>query len=140
MSERYPLLFRFIHWWVAFTVILNFFILEVGEVPHRYIGYIACLLVLIRVTLRTKRTISHYNPKAKYVYYLIWLGILFQGMTGFLMGTDTFWGSSTLEGMHELSAQIIVALASLHIGGVFLDAWRHKRRTWMLMISGVKEE
>lgn len=40
---------RFIHWGIAITVILNLPIFKDGEFFHRYLGYAAILLVVIRM-------------------------------------------------------------------------------------------
>lgn len=81
----------------------------------------------------------HYNPKAVYVYYAIWAMIAGLGVSGFMMGLDRFWGNQTLEDIHEAISNLLLVLVTLHLFGVFFDAYKNKRRTWMLMISGVKE-
>ncbi|POB13575.1 MULTISPECIES: cytochrome b/b6 domain-containing protein [Pseudomonadati] len=136
---RLPLIFRVLHWGVAIAVILNAFILEEGKQAHRYLGYIAVSFVLLRLLIHKKNPITHYNPKAKYVYWLMWTAIIGLATTGFLMGLDRFFGNDLLEDIHEVFSNILIFLSLLHLGGVFFDAYKMKRRTWMVMISGEKE-
>ena len=42
---------RLIHWGIALIVILNLFILEDGDPPHRYLGYGAVILIIFRILL-----------------------------------------------------------------------------------------
>jgi cytochrome b len=136
-DTRLPLSFRVLHWALALFVILNFFFLEGGGLPHRMIGYAAFAAVLSRLAIQKKRP-SHYNPKAVIVYGLIWLSVILQAATGFLMSLDRFWGNQTLQDTHELTANTIMLLVILHLVGVFWDAFREKRKTWMIMINGEK--
>ena len=46
-----PKLFKVTHWGIATVVVLNAFILESGDPPHRYLGYTALGLVLVRGVL-----------------------------------------------------------------------------------------
>ncbi len=138
-AARLAPLFRVLHWGVALTVLLNAYVLEAGDPPHKYIGYLCVALVVLRLVLSKKRTVTHYNPKAIYIYGLIWLSIFGLGLTGFMMGLDRFWGNTTLEQIHSTIANVILVLVLIHLIGVFFDAYKHKRRTWMVMITGHKD-
>jgi cytochrome b len=110
-----PLIFRLLHWGLAFAVFLNLIILADGNL------------------------VPHYNPKAVYAYYGIWACVATLAITGFMMGLDAFWGNDILSAGHQFAAYGLSALVVLHIGGVVADAILHKRRTWMVMVSGNKE-
>ena len=138
-SLRLAPVFRILHWSVALVVVLNSFVLEEGDPPHRYLGYACFSFVVIRLFLFKKRTVPHYNPKAKYLYWAIWLCIGALASTGFMMGLDQFWGNETLENIHELISNILLGFVFIHLSGVFFDAFQNKRRTWMVMITGNKE-
>ncbi|MFG1481525.1 cytochrome b/b6 domain-containing protein [Halobacteriovorax sp. HFRX-2_2] len=138
-KARLPLVFRVLHWGVAIAVLLNAFVLEEGKLIHRYLGYVAVSLVLLRLLIHKKNPIDHYNPKAKYVYWSMWGAIIGLASTGFLMGLDRFFGNDLLEDIHEVFSNILIFLSVLHLGGVFFDAYKMKRKTWMLMISGEKD-
>ncbi len=133
-------LIRFIHWGIAFIVFFNLFILKDGEPFHRYLGYAAVLLVVIRLVngLVTKNHRQFPNKMAHATYLLMWGSLLALGLTGFLMGTDQFWGDERLEEAHELFATTIQLLIILHLLGIALDSYKFKRQTWLNMINGKK--
>ncbi|MGE5086203.1 MAG: cytochrome b/b6 domain-containing protein [Bacillota bacterium] len=163
----WPKTVRLIHWAIAILVTLNLFILEEGDPPHRYIGYAAVFLVAIRFfygfTTKTEASFQRlplsfrelkrflaakarfekidypgHNPAASWVYILIWLCILCLAITGFMMGLDRFWGDETLEEIHELFSNAVLALVVIHFIGIALDSIQYKRKTWLGMITGKK--
>lgn len=138
MQKKLSPIFRVIHWCIAIAVILNAFILLEGDIIHRYLGYSAVILIGLRLIIKNKQSVGHYNPKAKYVYWLIWLCVAALALTGFLLGTDRFFGNSEIEEIHKLISDLIIGLVAIHLIGIFWDAYSNKRKTWMLMISGEK--
>lgn len=161
----WPLSVRLIHWAVALTVVLNAFILEVGDDAHRYLGYFAVVIILVRVgigifgkgleafsalplapreigrfagALLKGKHLSYpgHNPMASLTYIAIWLMVIGLGVSGWLMGLDRFWGNETLEDVHEILSNVLLGLVVIHLLGVILDSVVHKRKTWMAMISG----
>ena len=40
---------RVFHWALVICIVLNFFVLEEGETPHRWLGYLATALVCARI-------------------------------------------------------------------------------------------
>lgn len=133
-------LIRFIHWGIAFIVFFNLFILNDGEDVHRYLGYAAVLLVVTRLVygLTTKNHRHFPNKMALATYIAMWGCLIALGITGFLMGTDRFWGDELIEKIHEIFATSIEALVVLHLLGIAHDSYKFKRRTWMNMINGEK--
>lgn len=133
-------LIRFIHWSIAFIVFFNLFILNDGETFHRYLGYAAVLLVVIRLVygLASKNHRQFPNKIAYTTYLLIWGSLLALGLTGFLMGTDQFWGDELIEEAHEFFANTIQLLVIIHLLGIAHDSYKFKRRTWLNMINGRK--
>lgn len=140
VQQKLAPVYRLLHWGIALIVVLNAFVLEAGKLPHRYLGYLCVALVLLRLVVFRQRGVEHYNPKARVVYLGIWGAILGLGVTGFLMGLDRFWGNSTLQETHELIGNGLLVLSAVHLMGMFLDSVTHRRKTWMLMISGKKAE
>ncbi|WP_417335886.1 cytochrome b/b6 domain-containing protein [Halobacteriovorax marinus] len=138
-KAKLSLTFRLLHWGVAFIVILNSFLLEEGKLFHRYLGYLCLLFVLIRLFISKKRVVTHYNEKAKYVYWFIWISIGCLSITGFMMGLDQFFGNQLLEDIHEVVSNTLLGLVVMHLLGISIDSYLNKRKTWMVMISGVKE-
>lgn len=129
---------RFTHWGIAIAVLLNLYITEDGEVFHKYLGYAATLLVVCRLVYGLiKKNHRHYpNKAAQAVYVLIWSIVIGLGITGYLMGTDRFWGDETVEKIHELLADSLQLLVVLHLLGMVKDSIKNKRKTWMQMITG----
>lgn len=156
-----PKLFKVTHWGIATVVVLNAFILESGDPPHRYLGYTALGLVLVRGVFsfkyktefvfsfsELKRFIKSLfrmspldyepkrNPLASYVYVFIWLCVVCLALSGWLMGLDAFWGDETLEEIHEIISNILLALVAMHLFGMLTDFIFHKRKPWKKMLKG----
>lgn len=163
----WPLSIRIIHWALVLVIVLNAFILEEGDPPHRYLGYFAFFLVAIRIYFgikgkgamhfsqfpirpsdikfflknHFKRQVDHYeghNPLASLVYFFIWGAVIALGISGWMMGLDAFWGDERLESLHGSIYDFLMALVLLHILGIVIDAVLYKRKTWMAMIKGHK--
>jgi len=170
LTPIWPLRIRLIHWAVALACILNFKFLEDGETPHRFVGYGAAALVLIRVLLglihsqpeiriqgmvgslqqiptelaklasKQRPSLSRgHSPLAAPVMLLIWVLVLALGVSGWMMGLDTFFGSETLEEIHELFSHALQVLILAHLAGIAHEAWSHRTPAWMGMIHGKKK-
>lgn len=155
---------RFIHWAIALPVLLNFF-LDGGDSIHKILGYISLAALITRiawgfvtkdkahfkffplsptdvkgyVTSLRSGTIKDYpghNPLASMTYIAIWFLVGLLGVSGFLMGLDAFWGEEWLEELHEVFSNGLVALFICHIVGIIFDGIKHKRKTWLGMITG----
>ena len=160
---------RIIHWGVAVAVTLNFFFLEEGEDLHRYLGYTAFVLVLIRIAhgLRAKdisgfssfpvsisqlkffignllkgKHISYpgHNPLASLIYFGIWSLVVGLAISGWMLGLDSYHENHTLEEVHEVFANTLMFLVVAHFAGIGLDAYAHKRKSWLAMITGKKDK
>lgn len=131
---------RFIHWGIAIVVFFNLFIIKDGELFHRYLGYAAVLLVVIRMMygLMSRNHRQFPNKLAQATYLAMWGSLIALGLTGFLMGTDQFWGDELIEEIHEFFATLIELLVVAHLLGIALDSYKFKRRTWLSMINGKK--
>lgn len=156
---------QLIHWSLATAVILNLFILEEGDEVHQWSGYTACGIVLFRfvwgflgsthsrfskLPLHPKEVVrflggffqkdppvyTGHNPIASYVYLLIWGSILSLGVTGWMMGTDAYWGEEWLEELHGNITVFLQILILLHFIGMIIDSIRYKRQTWLSMFRG----
>ena len=157
---KIPGLVKFIHWGVVVVIVLNSFILEAGDPPHRYLGYTAIALVILRLLYGFKYD-SHFtfnlsklkafivslikfnpqdygeqrNPLASYVYVLIWVCVGALALTGWLMGLDAFWGDETIEEIHEIISNILLGLVVAHLIGMLTDFYFHKRKPWLKMLK-----
>lgn len=86
---------------------------------------------------REARYIGH-NPAggAMIVALLVVLsGVCF---TGWLLTTDAFWGTVTMEIIHETLTNIALLLIAFHVGGVVLASIRHRENLIGAMFTGKK--
>lgn len=155
---------RVTHWALALCVALNLFVLEEGDPPHEWAGYVAVGLVVFRffwgfagapasrfsafpvapqsVWSYIKNKFSPtgpqigHNPLASWAYIGIWSLIIALGVTGFMMGLDAFWGDETLEEVHSAMSKGLEILVIVHFAGLSLDGLRKKRHTWTAMFTG----
>ncbi|MGE3608623.1 MAG: cytochrome b/b6 domain-containing protein [Bacteriovoracaceae bacterium] len=148
---------RLIHWAVALPILFNYLI-EGGDKAHKVLGYLAFAFVILRLIWGLISTdeanfkkfafnikefghkkFQGHNPIASWIYLLIWAIALGLGITGYMMGLDSFWGDERLEKFHELLATCLQLLIGIHFLGIFFDSWKFKRKTWLGMITGKKE-
>lgn len=157
---------RITHWALAILVIANF-INEEGQWAHRWVGYSASGLVVLRVLwgfvgshharfsdwwptpskvlgyLKAKRRgnapryIGHNPLGALMMLFLVGL-VLNQGVTGFMMGTDAFFGEEWLEQWHAFSADLFMVAVGLHVVGALYESWRTKENLPAAMVHGKK--
>lgn len=166
-SIVWPWPIRLIHWTIAIAVILNMYIIGAGDPPHRYLGYVAAGLVLVRfffgfygkghvkfssmplslksikenITGHFKKTPVDYvghNPLASIVYLLMWFFLIALGITGWMFSLDAFFGDDNLEAVHVAFSNALQVLVVIHFAGILIDAIHFKRKTWMAMIVGRK--
>lgn len=157
---------RICHWTLVIVFILNYFVLEPGDLPHEILGYIAFSLVVLRVawglttsnlagfrhvSLRKTAFAHHinelrhrqvsqrhgHNPLGWLMVFLV-IGLFVSlGITGFMMEEiDAFWGDQTLQLIHEWLANILYAAAIVHIAAVIFTQWWGKVSLIPAMITG----
>jgi cytochrome b len=150
---------RLLHWLIALPVLLNFFI-EGGDLAHKILGYVAAAALIFRIFWGFKTTdqgnfkqfplslgelkkwrspiYQGHNPLASWVYIMIWTLVGLLGISGFMMSLDAFWGAQWLEDLHDKLSTALKLLVLMHLLGLILDSYKHKRKTWLGMISGKK--
>lgn len=64
--------------------------------------------------------------------------ILAMGCTGYMMGTDAFFGEEWVEALHGGLAYTLLGCVGLHIAAALLESWRHKENLPAAMIHGYK--
>jgi cytochrome b len=157
-------LVRILHWSFASLVLLNAWVLEGGETPHRWAGYVVAALVAVRlvwgmvgspsarlaallptpsrlragVAERTHAWRGH-NPMGALMVVAMWSVALALGLTGWLMGTDAWWGDETLENIHEGLANLLLGLAAFHVLAVVAISRRVRINLPLAMLTGCKE-
>jgi cytochrome b len=159
---------RAFHWLVVAGFVVNYFeLVREGKFAHQVIGYVVLGLVAARIlwgffgtrharfgafvvhpiaalrhlrdTLahRDRRHIGH-NPAGGAMVVALLVTTVLVGVTGWLNTTDWFFGSDFMEGTHELLANLMLALAGLHILGVLHASWRHRENLVKSMVTGRK--
>lgn len=159
-------LVRVFHWTLA-AAFLGAFLLEDPRGLHRGLGYVAAAAVAVRIVWglvgpgharfadfvptpagflgyarasfagRERRYLGH-NPAGGAMVVALLAVVLTLGVTGWLMGTDAFWGDDRIKAVHEAVANLGVGLVALHLGGVAWESRRHRENLVAAMITGVK--
>jgi cytochrome b len=159
---------RAFHWSLVTCVLANYFVVDDGEVVHEWLGYIASALVVARVVWgfigtkharfadffptpgRIKRHVQSmlrgeadhavgHNPLGALMMLALMALVLALGITGFLQGTDRFWGEEWLQDLHELLAHALIALAGLHAAAALVMGRLERTRLVRAMVTGVKQ-
>jgi cytochrome b len=147
---------------LATGIVANYFFLEDGDQPHEWLGYVLCALIVCRILwgffgpasarfasfLRRPSTLwqeltglatAHELPDTHTTaggYQLILVMILIAGLgiTGWMHDLDAFWGEDWPAEVHELLANALIVLASLHVAAIMWMQWVLKmpiiRRMW----------
>lgn len=159
---------RVFHWTLVGCVLANFLVLEEGDPPHRWAGYVATGLVLARIVwgligtrharfasffptpsrlkahLAAVRQGQHpqvvgHNPLGALMMLALMALVLSLGATGYLMGTDAFWGEEWLEELHEGLANTLMLAVGLHALAAIVMSRIERVNLIRAMITGVKE-
>lgn len=160
---------RISHWVVAACVFVNILeLFETGETLHRYIGYTAATVVLLRLlwgfvgsrharfsdfwptpsrlqshwqNLRQRQADTHpgHNPLGALMMLAMWTVILGLALSGYLMGTDRFFGEEWLEELHETMANGLILLVCAHVVAVVLMSLYTRVNLARAMITGRKK-
>jgi cytochrome b len=60
------------------------------------------------------------------------------GGTGWMMGLDAYWGVRWVEGVHEVTANLLVGAVAVHVIGAIAESIRHRENLPLAMITGYK--
>lgn len=160
-------LVRLIHWSLALAVLLNGTIVEEESSLHEWIGYIALILVGLRLIWglvgpaparfsafppSPKRAMAHlremfdrtrpvhlsHNPLGALMVYNIWASVVAIGVTGYMMTTVTFFGVEWVEEAHEAIFAWLVVSVALHVAGVGFETWQTGVNLVRAMVTGKK--
>jgi len=160
-------LVRLIHWTLALAILINSVFTDEESALHEWVGYVALGLVALRLLwgligtqparftafppsparamrhlgamLKGDKTVhlSH-NPLGALMVYNIWATVVALGITGYMMGTITFFGMEWVEELHEAAFGWLMASVALHVAGVFFDTWRSGVPLVRAMVDGRK--
>lgn len=158
---------RVFHWSLVACVVLNQFVLEEGEAPHEWAGYLASALVVARLVwgfvgtrharfsdffptparlrqhlfaLRQGHAAEHlgHNPLGALMMLVLMALVLSLGLTGWLQGTDAFWGEDWLQELHEWLADGLLLAAGLHAAAAVVMGRLERVNLVRAMVTGVK--
>ena len=155
---------RLAHWTLVSCVIAAWF---ARGAPHEWLGYAALVVVMLRIawgfagpryarfaqfvrgpsaTLAyagrvlgrsEERHVGH-NPLGAWMIVALLAMLLAVSASGWLATTDRYWGVEWVQDLHEALADVLVALALLHVGGVVYSSLRHRENLVAAMITGRK--
>ena len=158
---------RLFHWSLVALIAGVWLTAEGAKVVHERMGYVIAALIAARVIWgligprharftdfvrgprpvvahlrdlragRERRYLGH-NPAGGAMIVALLLTVTGTALTGWLQTTDAFWGSSTMEEVHEVLATLILVLASLHVAGVLVESLRHHENLVLSMLTGTK--
>ena len=159
---------RVFHWSLVTAVALNYFVLEDNKSLHEWVGYFAVALVVARTVwgfigssharfsdffptpTRLRRHVRQvisgqadkhwgHNPVGALMMLALIALVLGLGLTGWMQGLDAFWGDETLQDIHKLLANTLIALAGIHALAALVMGRLEKTRLIRAMFTGVKE-
>lgn len=158
---------RIFHWSLVTCVLLNQFVLEEGETAHEWTGYVAAALVAARLLwgfvgtrharfadwwptpTRVRRHVhallrgepdDHpgHNPLGAIAMLVLMGLVLALAFTGWLQGTDAFFGEEWVEELHEGLANTLLVVAGLHAAAALVMGRLQRVGLIRAMITGIK--
>ncbi|MFS8044093.1 cytochrome b/b6 domain-containing protein [Xanthobacter sp. AM33] len=160
-------LVRLFHWTVVLGIILNSFALEGGKSAHRYVGYVIAAALAVRivwgvigsrharfsnfvtspwavlshlravVARRDRRYVGH-NPAGGAMALALMGLITLACLTGWMQTLDIFWGVEWVQEAHEITANLILAMAAVHVLSAIAESVVHRENLPLAMITGRK--
>jgi len=160
-------LVRILHWSLAVAVAFGWATTFWLGGWHRAVGWTALAIVVVRVVWgfigprrarfasfvrgpsATTRYARHvlagdeprhvgHNPLGGWMIVALLVVVVALAFTGWLYGTERFWGDETVELVHLGLAWAIVALVAGHVAGVVAVALRHRENLVAAMFDGRK--
>lgn len=89
------------------------------------------------ITGREARYLGH-NPAGGAMIVALLITLCALCLSGWLLTTDTYWGSERIEEIHETFSDIALALVALHLAGVAWASLRHHENLVWAMFTGKK--
>jgi len=113
-----------------------------GPRPARFADFLcgpAATLAYARALAagREPRFLGH-NPLGGWMILALLATVAATGVSGWLAGTDAFWGVAWVEELHGALADALLALVALHVAGVLVTSWRHGENLVRAMLTGRK--
>jgi cytochrome b len=166
MVKVWSIVVRAVHWSVA-LIVFSEFLNEAGAPWHRYLGYAAASLVLLRLIWGAfTRSVAHYshwfptpgrllrylravmqgrkprmlglNPVGACMALMMWALILALGVTGWMMSQDAFWGEEWLERIHGIIGWTLLGCVGIHFTAVVITSIWQRENLPKAMVTGKK--
>ncbi|MGL5012124.1 MAG: cytochrome b/b6 domain-containing protein [Paracoccaceae bacterium] len=166
MVKVWDLGVRLFHWGLVAGV-LAAYLSEDSRSLHRIFGYIVMGLIAFRLIwglvgtyharftsfvpgpvrlMRYLRDIAQrrearylgHNPAGAAMIVALLLVLAGISATGWMMGTDAWFGVEWVEHAHEWLVNGLIVLVLLHLGGVALASLRHRENLVKAMVTGLK--
>jgi len=155
---------RVAHWCLVASIAAAWF---TSKALHEWLGYVALGIVLLRIVwggigsryarwpqfvLGPRATLAYaravvarieprylgHNPLGGWMIVALLGTVVLTGATGWLSVTDRFWGVAWVQDTHAFLADVLVALAGLHVAGVIFTSLRHRENLPLAMVTGRK--
>jgi len=158
---------RVFHWGLVASFVVAWVTGDDWKALHLWAGYAAAALIAMRliwgvigtpnarfsrfvksplvvadylkdiVTGREARHLGH-NPAGSAMIVALLATLIGLCLSGWLLTTDTFWGSEMMEDIHETLANLALVLVGLHLAGVLWASVRHHENLVRAMLTGRK--
>ena len=158
---------RIFHWSLVSCILVNYFIIDDGETLHRFLGYTASALVFARIIwgfigsrharfadffptpARIRQHLRHlksgtrddhpgHNAVGAVMMFILLVLVIALGVTGYMQGTDAFWGEEWVQELHETLASTLIVFAGLHAAAAIVMSRLERTNLIGAMVSGVK--
>jgi len=158
---------RLFHWSLVSAYVLAWLSADEWDRFHNQVGYVVAALIGLRIIWglvgstharfsdfiykpstvlrylrdslvgKARRYIGH-NPAGGAMVAVLLLSLIGVTVSGIAMTSNMFWGSEWVEDIHELFANMTLALVALHILGVIYSGYEHRENLVKAMITGFK--
>jgi len=79
-----------------------------------------------------------HNPLGAMMMFALMALVLALGVTGFMQSLDAYWGEEWLMDLHNTIANILIALAVIHVAAAIAMSFIERTNLIKAMITGVK--
>jgi cytochrome b len=80
-----------------------------------------------------------HNPLGALMIFNLLLTLAVICLTGHFMTTDYFWGSETMEDIHEVFVTYLLVSVAVHVAGVLIESFRARTNLISAMVTGKKK-
>jgi cytochrome b len=158
---------RLFHWSLVFMVAATYIFAE-ERALHRWLGYTVVALIGFRLIWgivgtkharftsfvpgprqffgylrdmargREDRYLGH-NPAGAAMILALLVTLVAVGTTGYMMGTDAYFGEEWVEDAHKVLVNLLLVLVVSHVAGVVFSSMRHRENLVASMVTGKKD-